>query len=292
MTRFPDSLHENWQRLGDTPAAELVDARLQLHWAAQIPASLGYTYLEPTLDWSHVSLAWWDDGCVLTTGVASAGFRASLRPADLTLLFLDAAGVTVEAFSLDGQTLEAGYAWLSDAIVRFAGSEASKPVVRPDHELPSHAVAHGATFSRSPVRSFTELGRWYANAALFLGSISKTVAGASQVRCWPHHFDIASLITLDTTENVEEASSLGVGLSPGDRSYPEPYWYVTPWPYPKNPVLPPLAGHGIWHKEGWIGAVLPGTIIENDGNAVGQAGRTARFLESAIEAALKLIQAA
>lgn len=53
--------------------------------------------------------------------------------------------------------------------------------------------------------------------------------------------------------------SVGVGLSPGDSGYPEPYVYVTPWPYPTGelPALP----WGHWHTEGWTGAVLRGSAL-------------------------------
>jgi hypothetical protein len=44
-------------------------------------------------------------------------------------------------------------------------------------------------------------------------------------------------------------------MSPGDGSYSQPYFYVSPWPYPDVSTLPPLVlGH--WHTEGWVGAVL------------------------------------
>ena len=40
---------------------------------------------------------------------------------------------------------------------------------------------------------------------------------------------------------------IGVGLSPGDTYYAEPYWYVSPYPYPGLEDLPVLDGSGFWH---------------------------------------------
>ena len=49
-------------------------------------------------------------------------------------------------------------------------------------------------------------------------------------------------------------------MSPGDGSYPQPYFYVSPWPYPEGSALPALAS-GKWHTEVWVGAVLTGDEI-------------------------------
>jgi hypothetical protein len=64
------------------------------------------------------------------------------------------------------------------------------------------------------------------------------------------------LITLDGSSGSEEARSIGVGFCTGDGSYDQPYFYVTPWPYPDTENLPPLAAGAHWHREGWTGAVL------------------------------------
>jgi hypothetical protein len=45
-------------------------------------------------------------------------------------------------------------------------------------------------------------------------------------------------------------------FSPGDGSYDQPYFYVTPWPYPSTDALPLLPAGVHWHTEGWTGAVL------------------------------------
>ena len=96
------------------------------------------------------------------------------------------------------------------------------------------------------------------------------------MRCWPHHFDVASLITLDAGADAEEARTIGVGFSPGDGSYDQPYFYVTPWPYPEADDLPSLAGGAHWHTEGWIGAVLTAERVisvpaDGQRRAIGQA---------------------
>ncbi len=56
-----------------------------------------------------------------------------------------------------------------------------------------------------------------------------------------------------TTSSAADGS---FGFSPGDGSYDQPYFYVTPWPYPEAANLPSLAEGAEWHRSGWTGAVF------------------------------------
>jgi hypothetical protein len=208
-------------------ALRLTDARLQLHWAAQIAAGVGRTLLPPREDDSHTAFTFADG--VLLQGEVN-GVRAGLRLRDLTLV------CGSEELPLRGRTLHDGFAFLSS---RFGHT-----LRRPEVELPDHPVAHGAAFD-ADVESCQTLGELYAIADSLLRAFD-----GSPVLCWPHHFDIATLLT------VREGTTIGAGLSPGDASYPEPYWYVTPYPYPAVSALPPLT-RGSWHTAEWVGAVLP-----------------------------------
>ena len=145
-------------------------------------------------------------------------------------------------------------------------------------------------FSFDAPDAFAELERWYANAARVLREL-REVEGGSPVRCWPHHFDIATLIPLSGDSDPETARSIGVGMTPGDEYYAEPYWYVTPWPYPAEPSLQPLAGGGSWHTEKWLGAVLPGSRLVGGDPSTGQAQRLAGFLDSALRACRAMLAA-
>ena len=73
-------------------------------------------------------------------------------------------------------------------------------------------------------------------------------------------------------------------MSPGDPSYDEPYFYVTPWPAGETAELPPVEGNGIWHREGWIGAVLPASRLTSDAGSE-QGRQVYAFLCSAMAAA-------
>ena len=101
--------------------------------------------------------------------------------------------------------------------------------------------------------AFAQLGAWYGNASLLLDAVVAATPDSAPVRCWPHHFDIATLQILDGGRTV------GAGFLGGDGQYREPYWYVTPYPYPNDrSSYPPLPRGGFWNTEGWFGAVLLG----------------------------------
>jgi hypothetical protein len=256
-----------------TVAADLAEARAASHWGAQLVAAAGATLAPPRPDDSHTSLEWLDGARALAGVPVGAGLRAALRPADLTLQVL-AGDIAAWSLALPGQTMEGALRWLSGAI-----GKAAAPLARPRHELPAHPLGAGAPFPAVPAAA-ARLAAWFASADRMLRAIAAAVPEASPVRCWPHHFDIATLIALD----APATRTVGVGLSPGDGSYAEPYWYVTPWPYPAADRLPPLPA-GRWHTEGWVGAVLVGSAL-----GPARAGdQVAGFLASAIPAARRLL---
>ena len=130
------------------------------------------------------------------------------------------------------------------------GRPLEQPLERPEG-LPEHPVATGAPFHLAGSAAPAELERYYAGADRLLRGLRELNPGASPVRCWPHHFDLATLILLDPDADAETARSIGVGLSPGDAARPEPYFYVLPWPRPTGD-LPALDG-GAWNTGGWAG---------------------------------------
>ena len=278
-----------WQTLGNPSPENLPDARLQLHHCAQIAAAVGIFLLQPKPDDSHTNLGWSDDASALTSQPTEdePSFRAAIRVADLTLLLLDSDGRAASRFPLSGTKLHQGYEWLASAIETFTGQPPRNAIAPPPFELPFHPVAAEGTISGEPKEAFEDLARWFSNADHILRRVSSERENASDVRCWPHHFDIATLIQIDPYENPEQARSIGLGMTPGDSSYPEPYYYVSPYPAPKNAELPRLSGGGEWHTEGWFGAALPATKLLEGGSESEQGRRTQRFLESAIEASYK-----
>ena len=230
----------------------LNDVRLQAHWAAQLAATVGRTLAKPRPDDSHASFRWIDDRDAL---VQEDGHHSGLRLRDLTLLLGN------DALPLHGTTIDEAFAWI----------EQRAPGVRKelDSPMPHHAVASGAAFDVSDRARFEELARCYREANALLREVQ------DDVRTWQHHFDIATLLEFDGG-----TKTIGAGLSPGDESIPQPYWYVNHSPLGSTTrTFPPLGGGGTWNTEGWIGAILPAS----------RRGDPRAFLESAIDASRGLL---
>lgn len=240
-----------WKTLGAVSPDRLSEARAQLHWAAQLLSAPGVSLLPAVEDYSHSNLGWDSELAVLTgRQVGPESLRAGLVFEGLELLVIDGERERA-SMRLAGHTMQQSLSWLG----RELGGE-GVTLALPVHDMPSHPLGEEGAFSDDGAQARGELAAWFANA---FALIRKTVVedrAASPVRCWPHHFDVASLISLDTGADAETARSIGVGFSPGDGSYAQPYFYVTPWPYPDSEELPSLPTGAHWHRTDWTGAVL------------------------------------
>jgi hypothetical protein len=273
-----------WQMLGQVPATSLMEARLQLHWAAQVPVAAAATLATPVSDDSHLALSWDEGNGALLTVPLPDGRRAGLIPATAELVVLGTSGAVDQLYGLNGRTLPQALAWLASEV------GGGRSLERPGHDMPDHEVGSGKPFNLQELpEATTEVAAWYADASRALATLVAGEDKASPVSCWPHHFDIATLEVLDTGAAPEEARSVGVGMTPGDGGIPDPYFYVLPWPRPQETNLPALAGGGEWHTGDWLGAVLHADTIRQHKDAGEQARQVTAFLASARAAALQLL---
>jgi hypothetical protein len=267
------------------PPSALVDPSLEMHWAAQVLASAGQTFVEPRADDSHRAMAWVPRQRALV-GEPFAGsypFRVGLRPENLTLLLLGRTDEALGSLPLAGVTLEEAYEWLALGLATYMG--ALPTLERPEYDLPNHPVGAGARFSGGRESERSALAGLYGDAAALLAELISTRDDASPVRCWPHHFDIAALLTLAVDQTGSAGRTVGAGLAPMGGGYESWYWYVTPWPYPTADRLPRLEGPGGWHTDGWTGAVLTGEELATREEAF-RAPAVRKFLDVSVEAAI------
>jgi hypothetical protein len=158
------------------------------------------------------------------------------------------------------------------------------------YDMPAHAISQGAAYAPAGLSdALEELAAWFGNAALLLGPIQRQMIGrklaASPLRCWPHHFDLATLTTL-TARNPDATRYVGAGLSPGDEYYDEPYFYVSVYPEPDPAALPNLPTLGHWHLRDFVAAVATAHKIVRAKN---QQPETDKFLRAAVDGALKVL---
>jgi hypothetical protein len=286
-------MNTSWQIL-DTlfNTQDFTEARLQLHYGIQFIAAVGSALAEPLPDFSHTSLNW-DSDLDMFVGapiMTARPFRVALDPMLLTLSLLDKQGETISVLPLHQKTLVEGIAWLKGEVSQL-GADASKiELLSYPEDFPDHAIAHGASFNAEQAAAERqELSRDYANTQLVLQEMVAGVEDASPIHIWPHHFDMATLIFMPIQKRGEPIT-IGVGLSPGDTNYAEPYWYVSPYPYPAPENLPLLDGEGFWHTQEWLGGVLPASRLTQDSGEA-QVKQVKSFLQSAIHASKQLLQA-
>jgi len=270
-----------WQLLGQVPPAELRNARLQAHWAVQVLSAAGETFLEPAPDTSHTAMTW-DAKQGAFVGRTLSGertCRVALRVADLTLLLLSEGDSPVAELTLPGHTLAEAYRFTAQAIQSCTRAARPRPLVHPGYGLAPHPLAESGRFERDA--GLPELARWVANAESALHRLERETPSAGEVLCWPHHFDLATLITVEMDRTGDPVRTVGVGFSPGDEFIEQPYWYVNHRPVTERSELPGLA-EGEWFTDGWLGAVLRGDVLVSAGSASDQEGRLRAFLASAV----------
>ncbi len=287
---------DEWQTVGEVEPQGLVDSRLQLHYAAQLAAAVGNTLVPAVADYSHTALNWFAGGLFSGQVEGAIPFRVGLDMAKVALIVISHTQETASGHLSQNYHLPLNGRSFADRLLALqtlvselgcAGAQVQPPSYQPG-EFPAHPIAQGATFAIKEDQA-AELGRYYGNAALLLQAVSVLGAQASPLRVWPHHFDMATLVSLDAAGG-EQGRSIGVGFSPGDASYAEPYFYVTPWPYPASAALPALKV-GRWHTADWVGAILTASDLLSDSHASKQQARAQQFLDQAIAASHQLLTA-
>jgi hypothetical protein len=270
-----------WAHLGAVAPGALGAARAMLHQAGQVIASAGETFVPRQPDTSHTALVWMESHRALAGFEISGRWpcRLALRVPDLTLLLVDRQGAPHDALALEGKTLADAKRWAAEAIRSYTHGEHARALVQPGFEIPGRVDRLAA-----PGPELAELARWYANADAELSILALRTPSAGPVLCWPHHFDIATLLSLGGDKSV------GVGLSPRDDGIAEPYVYVNHHPAQRDHTLPPL-DVGAWNTSGWLGALLRGSELVAAGDARAQQELWRRFVANAVATSRALLGA-
>jgi hypothetical protein len=216
------------------------------------------------------------------------GTCLSLKIADLTLV-LHSDERAIQSFSLDGRTDAQARQWLGEQL-GARGLDARALDTSSPYEMPAHAVTKGGAYGVEDVAdALVELAAWFANAEHSLVRVQRQMIGrkltVSDVRCWPHHFDLATLISF-STRGTDVTGYVGAGLSPGDEYYDEPYFYVSVYPEPDSASLPRLPKLGHWHTYEFTAAVAPAHQIVAANN---QEDEVDEFLRGTVDVAIKIL---
>lgn len=271
--------------LGVVPPSELIDARLEAHHAAQWIARATRAYCQPESDDSHTNMAWDSQAQALVSRPITANLTLGLRLEDLTLLARSKEGE--ESFSLIGQTEVAAGEWVGDLVSQY-GLDYQKLKEPGPYTLADHSLDSGGTYGTAEAKSRKEFARYYSNVTPFLEVVYDTHSQASPVRCWPHFFDIATLLTFEQ-KGTSDKATIGVGLSPGDATFPEPYVYVSLWPHPLKESLPSLIAPAFWQTEGFTAVILRSGDLISEISAEQQKTKVKAIIEQGVKESIQLL---
>ena len=269
---------------GPIPLRELTGAWRTAHYAAQAAAELGKAWAEQRADDSHSSLGWVDS----PTGPAFEGVpavgptpvRARLVVPSLTLRLADGSREHA-SLQLQGRTLDDALRWARSSAEKVLGPPRQQ--ARPAPDLPDHPIARGAPFAASP--ALAHLAHLYALTDAVLADLRDADPRFGPARCWPHHFDHASLAVVRTDDAGDMTATIGVGVTPPDPVDPSGYWYVSPWTRADPPTgvadTPLPAGHWLARDTAGPMAVLPLARLADPGP---DAALVAAFVSAAVAA--------
>ncbi|MEO8719454.1 MAG: hypothetical protein ABI423_14650 [Burkholderiales bacterium] len=273
----------DWSLLRNPEPTSLAAARALAHRAAQWPARAARANLKATADDSHSALAWDPAKLALISQPLDGGIRVGLRVAVHELVFTK--GSKTETCALVENTEAEVNEWLDGKLAQAGLKPASKAKL--PYEMPSTAFARAV--DEAP--HFAALAAWFAAGAEVLEGqrrkYKRFKPGPTPSRCWPHHFDIAMMVELESAKK-KSARAIGIGLSPGDDYYAQPYFYLSPYPKPDMENLPPLPPGGRWHTRDFPGAVATAVdllVLPDPGKALEQ------ILEAAFEECLNRLAA-
>lgn len=242
-----------WSMLRNPQPTTLAAARALAHRAAQWPARAARANLEAVANDSHSALTWDPARAALLSQPLKGGTQVGLRIGVLEVIV--AKGAKTEAMPLATNTDAEVAAWL-DGKLADAGLQPASGIALP-YDMPASNFARA--LDEGP--RLAALAGWFAAGAEILEELRRKYRrfkpGPSPVRCWPHHFDIAILVGLEEG-GAGDARAIGIGLSPGDDYYAQPYFYLSPYPKPDTANLPPLPPGGRWHTREFFGAVATG----------------------------------
>lgn len=236
----------SWWEVASHPSESLNVSWREVHLAAQPAAELARAFAIPEPDDSHTAFEW-VSGTSITDGYFQSGLietprgvvRSALRLFDMTLFLINADGDVYDELVLPPPpdvTLEQAFGWVLTTVMNLFDipvRQATDPLT----DLPEHPVAHGAPFGEPNQLALVELVRLYSNTASLLEAMGNLtndesvphIESTGRVLCWPHHFDLARLFTLERDAQGHATRTVGMGLTPPDAISDTGYWYVSPW---------------------------------------------------------------
>lgn len=240
---FPPLALPSWQPTRDA-----------LHAYARLLGKIRRALTPPQKHWWHVSLRVDVTGLTTTPMPTADGTVAlGLDLVDHVVTLRTSGGGRWEA-GLAGHSAESFATTVLDALAAFG--------IRPTIDRAQFADSTPLTYvAADAARYLTAL----VHVDQALKGLRHTFRGeSSPVQLWPHHFDLSvvwfsgRLVPGQDPADPEYADEqMNFGFATGDAGVPEPYFYVTAYPWPDGLDSAELPPGAYWNDAGWRGAVLP-----------------------------------
>lgn len=237
-------------------SGDVTETRHAVHAYAQVLGDWRASCLPRRKHWWHISV--YPSARGLTTGLIQANIDFELE--------LDFKADCLLAHVADGPSMSEPLGGrpaceLADAVTGFLADHGIDRKLAPlDKQRESHNVVASGYSSEVA-----------ANLAAVIRAISAAMADfqagvpweTSPIQLWPHHFDLAMLCLTggkipgqDPSDEELSDKQINFGFAFGDSYVPEPYFYITAYPFPDGLTDLKLPNGAVWQSEGFTGVVL------------------------------------
>ncbi len=275
----------DWKPMQQLDPEDIRQTKSMVHQAIQNVASVGRKF-SPVHPRDFNSRMIWVPALSRMAGswvTGNTSFRSSLSLETFEVFLVDRKVNTLASFKLEGKTYPQLMIWLEEQIGKY-GLDASNLTLNLPYKIPDHPVQQGDPFQISSKRALTEFSKFYHNTYVTLRKIKEKHEGA-EIYIWPNRFDISLEITLKETGDYETNTRIAYGMSPGDKTFENPYFYVSTWPNVDTEKCSKLSSNAIWMSEDWTGAVLLSKHIYEGS----QQEKLERFYQESSEQLVKLL---
>lgn len=243
------------------PLNDWRDTRDTLHGYARLLGKIRAALTPRQKHWWHITLRTTALGLTTTPIlVSNFTFEMLLDLAKHRLVINTSNG---ESWSRDltGQSLATLF---DDTLTALAGMGISPqldPSIFSDSQPRGYDTAAVARYWQATSQIDAEMKR-------FKGTLREQT---SPVQLFPHHFDLSvnwfsgRLVPgVDPNDEENADEQMNFGFSTGDESIPNPYFYVTAYPWPDGLTDAPLPPDASWRDEAFVGAVMMYEALTKD----------------------------
>jgi hypothetical protein len=243
---FPPLPLDSWRRTRDS-----------LHTYVRVAGAIRRALGPPQKHWWHISLR--TGACGLTTTPMPAGPLTCELLLDFTTHDLSVASSRGHWWDINLEEQATRDVW-----------EAALAALEQLDVRPNLDASPFMSDEPNPYNALAVEHYWQALAQIdmllkqFRGELREET---SPVQLWPHHFDLSLVWFSGRRVPGEEEpgmadEQMAFGFSTGDESMPDPYLYVTAYPWQDKLMEAPLPEGARWQLDGWRGALLPYEILQ------------------------------